>query len=217
MIVSVRRSQESQESQGPQEPQETQEPEVTQHDEITNYLNARYVSASESCWRLFEFGLQERSHHVERLPVHLANLQTVVFREDDMAAALKRYSSTQLTRYFEMCANDRDSNSNLQYIDFPREYVWKKKERYWKPRQRNKEKVISRLYACSPRDKERFYLRILLTKVPGATCYEDLRTVNNIVYASFEEAVRQLGLLDENDEFDKCLKEAVTFQMPKQL
>ena len=87
MIVSVRRSQESQES---QEPQETQEPEVTQHDEITNYLNARYVSASESCWRLFEFGLQERSHHVERLPVHLANLQTVVFREDDMAAALKR-------------------------------------------------------------------------------------------------------------------------------
>src|SRR5436305_4861474 len=26
-------------------------------DEITNYINARYVSASEACWRLFNFGL----------------------------------------------------------------------------------------------------------------------------------------------------------------
>ena len=110
----------------------------------------------------------------------------MVFQEDEMAAALERYSNTQLTRYFEMCAS---TNSNLRYIDFPKEYVWEKQERYWKPRQKNKEKVISRLYACSPRDKERFYLRILLTKVPGATCYEDLRTGNNIVYASFEEAV----------------------------
>src|SRR5205814_5651085 len=44
VIVSVRKIQESQElqeSQGQQEPQETEEPE---HDEITNYLNARYVS-----------------------------------------------------------------------------------------------------------------------------------------------------------------------------
>jgi len=41
--------------------------------------------------------------------------------------------------------------------------------------------------------------------------------VNNIVYASFEEAVRQLGLLDEDDEFDKCLEEAVTHRMAPQL
>ena len=42
-------------------------------DEITNYLNARYVSAAEACWRLFNFSLQERSHKVERLPVYLTD------------------------------------------------------------------------------------------------------------------------------------------------
>src|SRR5437764_7768064 len=35
------------------------------NDEITNYINARYVSASEACWRLFNFSLQQRSHKVE--------------------------------------------------------------------------------------------------------------------------------------------------------
>src|SRR2546429_2100799 len=178
------------------------------HDEITNYLNARYVSASESCWRLFKFGLQQRSHTVMRLPVHMPDQQTVFFPEgEDLSSVLEKSSDTRLTRYFDICANT--SNLNLRYVDFPKEYVWKNGN--WHPRKRGKDKVISRLYMCSPRDKERFYLRILLMQVYNATSYEDLRTVNGILYDTYEEAVRQLGLLDENDEFDKCLKEAVTF------
>jgi len=71
---------------------------------------------------------------------------------------------------------------------------------------------------CSPRDKERFFLRILLTQIYEATSYENIRTINGILYDTFEEAVRQLGLIDDDDdEFDKCLKEAVTFKMPTQL
>jgi ATP-dependent DNA helicase PIF1 len=71
---------------------------------------------------------------------------------------------------------------------------------------------------CSPRDKERFYLRTLLIQVSGATSYESVRTIDGIIYDTYEKAVRQLGLLDkENDEFDKCLKEAVSYQMPSKL
>jgi ATP-dependent DNA helicase PIF1 len=71
---------------------------------------------------------------------------------------------------------------------------------------------------CSVQDKERFYLRLLLTQIRGATSYEAVRTINEIVYDSFEEAVRQLGLLDEeSNEFDKCLKEAAEYKMPSQL
>ncbi|GES80819.1 helitron helicase-like protein [Rhizophagus clarus] len=74
------------------------------------------------------------------------------------------------------------------------------------------------MYMCSPRDKERFYLRTLLTQVSGATSYESVHTINGITYDTYEEAVRQLGLLDEkNNEFDKCLKEAASYQIPSKL
>ncbi len=188
-------------------------------DEITNYLNARYVSASEACWRLFNFGLQKRSHKVERLPVHLPNQQSVIFQENEnVHEVLEKSSHTKLTRYFEMCANNQDDLiiNNLRYVDFPKHFIWKNGN--WHQRKRGGEKVVSRLYMCSPHDKERFYLRLLLTKIHGATSYEAVRTINGTVYDTFEETVRQLGLLDEeNNEFDKCLKEAATYMMPSQL
>jgi len=184
-------------------------------DEITNYLNARYVSASEACWRLFNFGLQERSHKVERLPVHLPNQQSVIFQEnEDVSTILDKFSHTKLTRYFEICANN--PNLKLRYIDFPTYFIWKNGN--WQVRKRNIGKTISRMYMCSPRDKERFYLRTLLTQISGATSFESVRTINGITYDTYEEAVRQLGLLDEeNSEFDKCLNEAANYQMPSKL
>jgi len=70
----------------------------------------------------------------------------------------------------------------------------------------------------SIQDKEHFYLRLLLSQVHGAISYEAVRTINGIVYDTFEGAVRQLGLLDEeSNEFDKCLEEAATFKMPSQM
>ena len=74
------------------------------------------------------------------------------------------------------------------------------------------------MYMCSIQDKERFYLRLLLSQVYGVISYEAVRTINGIVYDIFEGAVRQLGLLDEeSNEFDKCLEEAATFKMPSQM
>ncbi|KAL0459081.1 UNVERIFIED_CONTAM: hypothetical protein Slati_0535300 [Sesamum latifolium] len=52
-------------------------------DEIKQYLNCRYVSAIEACWRIYEFELQKQYPSVERLQYHLANEQFVVFNEDD--------------------------------------------------------------------------------------------------------------------------------------
>ena len=98
------------------------------NDEITNYVNARYVSASEACWRLFNFGLQERSHKVERLPVHLLNQQAVTFQEgESILDVLESSSHTKLTCYFETCANNQHDSeiSSLRYIDFPKYFVWK--------------------------------------------------------------------------------------------
>ena len=52
-------------------------------DEINRYLDARYVSASEACWRIYEYDMHEEKPDVQRLQVHLPMLNNVIFRDDD--------------------------------------------------------------------------------------------------------------------------------------
>ncbi|CAG7910398.1 unnamed protein product [Brassica rapa] len=40
--------------------------------------------------------------------------------------------------------------------------------------------------------KEHFYLSLLLNKIKGSTSYEDIRTVNGILYTTFEDAYNAL-------------------------
>jgi hypothetical protein len=42
---------------------------------------------------------------------------------------------------------------------------------------------------------ERFYLRLLLTVVAGATSFENLRTIDGVVYPTFQAACGAMGLL----------------------
>ena len=49
-------------------------------DETVEFLNARYVTSPEACWRLFNFPLHAKSHAVEPLPVHLEPQNTVLFQ-----------------------------------------------------------------------------------------------------------------------------------------
>src|SRR5206468_658983 len=50
--------------------------------EVKEYLDARYVSAPEACWRIFEFGLHLTKPSVIRLPIHEPNKQAVTFDVD---------------------------------------------------------------------------------------------------------------------------------------
>ncbi len=69
-------------------------------DEIQEYLDARYISASESCWRIFDFLLQVRSHSVEKLAIHLPNSAFVTFRPTDPAEdVLERGRKSILTEF----------------------------------------------------------------------------------------------------------------------
>ena len=55
---------------------------VGAHDEIRDFLDARYVGPPEACWRLLSFEMHGKSHVVEKLPVHLPGQQVVLFDEE---------------------------------------------------------------------------------------------------------------------------------------
>jgi hypothetical protein len=50
-----------------------------QIDEIKRYLEMRYISTIEACWRLFKFLMHYQDPPVERLNFHLENKQQVIF------------------------------------------------------------------------------------------------------------------------------------------
>ena len=67
-------------------------------DEISNFINARYVSSSEALWRIFGFKLHQEYPFVQRLAVHLPNAQLVTFDETkEINEILNKNIDTTLT------------------------------------------------------------------------------------------------------------------------
>uniref|UniRef100_A0A7I4YC74 Mitochondrial ribosomal protein L48 n=1 Tax=Haemonchus contortus TaxID=6289 RepID=A0A7I4YC74_HAECO len=66
-------------------------------DEIKQHLNTRYVCAPQSMYRIFGYSMQDRSHAVFRLAVHLPELQDVQFvqgQEQEYLAQAQRTCTT---------------------------------------------------------------------------------------------------------------------------
>jgi len=76
---------------------------------------------------------------------------------------------------------------------------------------------LPRLYSVSPKDPERFALRLLLLHVRGAKSYDDLQTINGISYNTFKDAAKALNLIEDDAEWDKALADATVFKMPREL
>ena len=73
------------------------------------------------------------------------------------------------------------------------------------------------MYYVSPIMGERFYLRLLLTAVPGAMSFEHLRTVNGVEHDTFQAACAAKGLLQGDQEWNLCLRDACVDQNAAQL
>jgi hypothetical protein len=187
-------------------------------DEIKQYLDARYVSSCEAHWRMYLFEMQEHKPPIVRLQVHLPNEQTVVVNPATAGSiqnVLDREANkhTTLTGWFKSNAESA-VHHDLLYQDFPYKMVWNGKA--WTSRQ-DERFAIGRMYHAHPTSGERFYLRLLLTCVKGATSFEDLYTFEHVHHGSFREACIARGLLDDDREWCQCLNEAKDMQMGEQL
>ncbi|CAN0904890.1 ATP-dependent DNA helicase PIF1 [Linum grandiflorum] len=188
--------------------------ETTPIDEIAQYLDCRSISSYEAVWRLYKFHIHDRTPSVSRLSIHLPGKQPVTFDgRQSVASIVNRpdIQKTMLTEWFELnrtCPSAR----RYTYSDITHGYVWDKQCSQWNPRKQGF--VISRIYSIPPRAGETFYLRILLTKIPGALSFEHLRTVNGILYPDYQKACQALGLLATDDEWNDVMAEVSHWGMP---
>ena len=186
--------------------------------ELKSYIDARYISSCEAMWRIFGFSLYNNTPSVTRLDYHLENQQLVTFKEKSTSSTvINDAKKSKLLSWMEYNSkNPQGNNIKFTYIDFPRGFVCNQRDNSWKIRERG-ENVIGRLYMADPKQGEKYYLRMMLSYIKGAKSFEDLRTVNGILYNTYKEAAKAMGLLDTDDEWDRCLAEAVIFQKPGKL
>jgi len=85
------------------------------------------------------------------------------------------------------------------------------------PRKRGADKVIGRMYSVGLKEGERYFLRLNLLHVKGATSFNDLRTVDGVEYQTFKDAAKARGLLLDDTVWKATLQEAALINMPSQL
>jgi hypothetical protein len=106
-------------------------------DGVKDYLDARYVSASEACWRVFKFKMHKNLPSVEQLPVHIENGNSIMYdpaiETAEEVLSHPDLQTTKLTAFFEACIRFPDPAAGLLYPDCPTKFVWKHKSRRWEP------------------------------------------------------------------------------------
>ena len=167
-------------------------------------------------WRLLNNQLYDRSHVVIRLAIHLPNEQNVYFAPGHEDAALNRASSLKTTLEAWLSLNSCDEHARqFLYCEIPLHYVFFKRD--WKPRQNENRKIITRMYMVSPKDVERFHVRLLLLHCRGVISFAHIRSFGGHVYETFKEAAIARGLLGDDIEWKNCLTEANNMHMPSVL
>ena len=199
------------------------------NDEVERFVNARYVSSSEAYWRLYEFKILNKYPPVAKLPLHLQDEQTVLFRpEQALQVASQPPPVTKLTAFFQL-NNDNPEARQILYPDVYRHYTWNKNK--WVRRSRHIQKHVDGLEHDSFSDmlgripvinlnaqqSELYFLRMLLYHIPGPRSFEHLRTVDNKVLPTFQAACLKLGILDDDAEIDQIMEEAASVRFGSQL
>ncbi|XP_074326976.1 uncharacterized protein LOC141664918 [Apium graveolens] len=186
-------------------------------DEINAYFDGRYLCGAESAYRIFGFPIHHRSISVERLQFHLPCDKNCTFRANEAlgkVAAREKNKFSKLEAFFYL--NSIDVNARkYTYDEIPQFYVWNDGERKWTMRKRGFQ--IGRLCYVHHSTGEPWFLRLLLTKVRGATSFESLRTVKGVCYSIFRDACKEYGLLDDDKEWHEVLTQASAGGLPPQV
>jgi len=186
--------------------------------EVKEYLHCRYICEQDACWRMFGYDIHRHFPAVERMPVHMPNENFITFSaraKMDKLLSAEFLRRTMLTQWF-VCNELFPEARTLTYPEFPSKWVWYQRDRRWSKRKQRHDK-IGRLHYVHPLAGERYYLRMLLLIVKGATSYEHLRFHNRVYHHTFKEACKSRGLLSDDHEWYDAFDEAAAWATSPQL
>ncbi|XP_076961096.1 uncharacterized protein LOC143637643 [Bidens hawaiensis] len=156
--------------------------------EIKAFYDYRYLSACEAAWMIFVFDVHYRVPAVTRFLFHLPGQQQVIYGpEEDIKDVITKTSNaaSMFTGWMEANRNYRHARKVPRLKGF----------------------AIGRIHALPTSFDEAYYLRILLNKVKGPKCFEDIRTVDGVVCDSFRDACYRRCLLDDDKEYIEAIEE----------
>ncbi|GFV21990.1 ATP-dependent DNA helicase [Trichonephila clavipes] len=162
-------------------------------DEINQYQLGRYISSNEAVWRILSFPIHERHPTVVHLAVHLENGQRVYFTADNVRARALVPPATTLTAFYSLCQDDLFAKT-LLYSEVPKFYTWNASTKKFQ-RRTNK----------------------LLINIRGPISFQDLRTVNGQLCATYLQACQELNLLEKDAHWDTALADASNTARPQQM
>ncbi|KAJ0779971.1 hypothetical protein HanPI659440_Chr06g0232421 [Helianthus annuus] len=191
---------------------------LNHENEIEQYMNCRYISASEACWKIFEFEMHYRSVAVERLPFHEEGCNRVYFKDHEQISHVLQRTTAAMSKFTEwMAANERhEFGRTLTYAEYPTYFTWHEKERVWEPR-KGSFQVIGRIYYVSPTMGEKYYLRMLLNVVRGPRSFKEIRTVDGVEHPTYMSACKALSLLGDDVEWVDAVRQAYHWQFGDRL
>ncbi|GFX67673.1 uncharacterized protein LOC104236095 [Trichonephila clavipes] len=162
-------------------------------DEINQYQLGHYISSNEAVWRILSFPVHERH------PTSIGS------------------TSSSLTAFYSLCQDDLFAKT-LLYSEVPKFYTWNASTKKFQRRKQGKaveghtnlysSDALGRLYTVHPNNTECFYLRLLLINIRGPISFQDLRTVNGQLCATYRQACQELNLLENDAHWDTALADA---------
>ena len=195
--------------------------------EISMYVNSRFIDPHLAVWRIFEYKVQDRFPAVMRLDIHEEDKQFVYFKPGQEGDKVDKPKVTKLMawlcynrdQYNRMCDGEEyDENyDQFTYMQFPEHYTYNESAKEdchkWRPRKNRKDFVecIGRIYTVPRTTDDKYFLRMLLHHQKGATCFADIRTVDGIVHETYKSAAGALGLLSDDREIVYAMQETWTF------
>jgi hypothetical protein len=102
-------------------------------DEIKQFYDCRYLSPSESIWRIYGFDIHHRWPPVQRLSFHLRDEQRITFRDDSNLVAVLARNREKKTMFLAwMEANKKyPSGRTFTYPKYPSMFVYDTDNRCW--------------------------------------------------------------------------------------
>ena len=89
-------------------------------------------------------------------------------------------------------------------------FVYNVSKKIWTERQKFNKLVLCRMNFVDPKKRELYFLRLLLLHVAGATSFENVRTFDNITYATFFEAAVARNLVKIDDGWERSMFKSIS-------